>query len=767
MRGVDDATWRPRILDAGSQAEEVRALADSPRVRVHDQLQRQLRDLVRARAPGDVLGDAEADERVDALLDGATPASHGRWVHYPWSGRLVHVLPPAEFRELRLDRNRPKITREEAARLGCLAVGVIGLSVGNAVALTLALEGSVGHLRLADLDHLDLSNLNRVRAGVHDLGLNKAVLAARQVFELDPYADVSVLPDGVTAANVDRFLDGDEALGPALDVLVDECDAVDVKVLAREHARRRRIPVLMETSDRGVVDVERFDLEPDRPLLHGLVDVSSSQLPEGGALDDAPTVSLRMVGATTMSTRMAAALVEVGSTLSTWPQLAGDVALGGATVTAAVRLLGTGRRVPSGRRYVDLDELLTRAEPGEVAPPADDAARPDPIPAPDTGRRVARGTVDETAIDVVRHAVTAPSGGNAQPWHFWVDDGRLWVTHETARSQTLYGASGHAAHLAIGAALENARIAAASRGIPTATTLFPRAGDATVVAALDWQARDVDATSELGALAPLVVRRQTDRRMAVQEPLPAADATALRDVAAAAGGHLQLTSDPDDIAEVAAIVGEVTRVRTLNPALHRELVGELRFTAEDAHRTRDGITVTSLGLPPIGEAAMDLLSRPDVARTLRAWDGGQRIAQVGAVPVLLSSAVGLLSAADDTPASWVEAGRALQRTWLQATAMGLALQPLGAVIFQLEVPHGPSSPLGPAEQQVMAELDGRLRRVFRRPGPDAMLFRLGRVAGEAERSLRLPAEWVTSLGAPPGAGRDGSGVEGHAREVGA
>jgi hypothetical protein len=27
----------------------------------------------------------------------------------------------------------------------------------------------------------------------------------------------------------------------------------------------------METSDRGILDVERFDLEPHRPLLHGRI----------------------------------------------------------------------------------------------------------------------------------------------------------------------------------------------------------------------------------------------------------------------------------------------------------------------------------------------------------------------------------------------------------------------------------------------------------------------------------------------------------------
>ena len=40
--------------------------------------------------------------------------------------------------------------------------------------------------RLADFDHLELSNLNRVPATVFDIGLNKAEVAARRIAELDP-----------------------------------------------------------------------------------------------------------------------------------------------------------------------------------------------------------------------------------------------------------------------------------------------------------------------------------------------------------------------------------------------------------------------------------------------------------------------------------------------------------------------------------------------------------------------------------------------------
>jgi tRNA A37 threonylcarbamoyladenosine dehydratase len=121
------------------------------------------------------------------------------------------------------------------------------LSVGNAAALTLALEGVGDWFRLADFDALSLSNLNRLRAGVHDIGVNKAILAARQIVEIDPYVHVAPFPAGISATDIDTFLAG-------LDLLIEECDDLHIKVAIRERARALRIPVIMDTSDRGLLD---------------------------------------------------------------------------------------------------------------------------------------------------------------------------------------------------------------------------------------------------------------------------------------------------------------------------------------------------------------------------------------------------------------------------------------------------------------------------------------------------------------------------------
>ena len=365
----DAGAFRPRLLrfdDPQASAALEDLLASGQVLAVHDRLEEQLTELVTARRP-QLRTDPEATRRAaDAVLGGVPAWRFGTWAWYPWSGRLVHLLPRELYRQVRLDRNRDKITREDQAGLLERRIGVIGLSVGNCAALTLAMEGVAGAFRLADFDRVGLSNLNRLRTTVADLGVDKTVVAARQLYEIDPYLDVEIYPQGLTEQTIESFFAVDD-VGRGLDLLVEECDTPWVKVAAREHARRAGVPVLMDTNDRGLLDVERFDHEPDRPLLHGRLDGVASddlrQLTPQAAVD----LLLRMVDGDAISPVMVAAIGQIGLTLSSWPQLASGVMLGGALVTDTARRILLGHPVASGRYYTDLQALIPDTVPAQRA----------------------------------------------------------------------------------------------------------------------------------------------------------------------------------------------------------------------------------------------------------------------------------------------------------------------------------------------------------------------------------------------------------------
>src|SRR5581483_6752442 len=283
-------------------------------------------------------------------------------------------------------------------RLGALRIGVAGLSVGHVIAHTLAAQGICGELRLADFDRVELSNLNRIPATVLDLGLNKAEVAARRIAELDPYLQVRVLDTGLTVDTVDEFLDG-------LDIVVEECDSLHMKAVLREGARARRIPVLMATSDRGLVDVERFDLEPERPILHGLLGDLDVAMFAGMTSRDTVPHLLRFLEAEQLSGRMAASVIEIDRTLSTWPQVAGDVVMGATVIAESVRRIGLGEDLPSGRTRLDVGRAFDQFDEPQLA-------RDHPPPPAECSDPALPGASGLIALAAIR----APSASNAQPW---------------------------------------------------------------------------------------------------------------------------------------------------------------------------------------------------------------------------------------------------------------------------------------------------------------------------------------------------------------
>jgi hypothetical protein len=417
----------------------------------------------------------------------------------PAERRLVHLVREAEFRELRTDRNRYKITPAEQRTLRGKTIGVLGLSVGNTAALTIALEGIAGRLRVADFDTISLSNLNRLRAGVHELGVNKAILAARQISELDPYIVIEPFPAGVGPGEIDTFLAG-------LDLLVEECDDLYVKVAIRERARALRIPVVMDTSDRGLLDIERFDREPERPLLHGLIgDVDSASLRGLPTKQKIPFV-LAILGGARISTRLAASLPEVKHTLATWPQLGSDVTLGGALVADAARRILLGELTASGRYYIDLEHLI-RDGAGELAtpaaPPAPVEISPEATRPPELPPRPARGAITPEAIRwLVAHATLAPSAHNAQPWQFPARGAVIDAFHDPSHDLPSLDFEHGATWLAFGAAAENLELAASATGVGVAFETFVEPG-------LVWRATLAPAAVEEAPLVPYIAQRAT------------------------------------------------------------------------------------------------------------------------------------------------------------------------------------------------------------------------------------------------------------------
>lgn len=121
--------------------------------------------------------------------------------------------------DVAFSRNIGWVTEEEQQRLRSCRVAVGGLGgVGGSHLLTLARLG-LGGFTITDLDNFDWANLNRqAGAMASTMGQPKIDVMAEQVLDINPTADLRLMPDGLNDENVDLFLKDADIYVDSLDI---------------------------------------------------------------------------------------------------------------------------------------------------------------------------------------------------------------------------------------------------------------------------------------------------------------------------------------------------------------------------------------------------------------------------------------------------------------------------------------------------------------------------------------------------------------------
>ena len=266
---------------------------------------------------------------------------------------MISIPPEDEFQRERTARNRNLITEEEQERFYNSTICIAGLSVGSSIATAIVLMGGGKHLRLADHDTLELSNMNRIVASVEDIGKQKTEIIAQKLLAMNPYQDLKLFQEGLTEENMEKFMTG-------LDVMIDEVDNMAIKYRIREMCKKLRIPLISaaDNGERAIIDVERYDRDPQPEFFHGrLGTISYEQLANLDRISTGRMIT-KLIGDKNVPQRMHESLAQIGKTLTSWPQLGGTAMLNGAAVAYVVRRILNNQPVVDNRGIIALDTIL-------------------------------------------------------------------------------------------------------------------------------------------------------------------------------------------------------------------------------------------------------------------------------------------------------------------------------------------------------------------------------------------------------------------------
>jgi molybdopterin/thiamine biosynthesis adenylyltransferase len=278
----------------------------------------------------------------------------GNWVYFPWNGLLVHYLEDSLHQELRTARNKNFITSKEQEKLYNTTIGIAGLSVGSNIAIALSLMGACRKIKIADPDVIAPSNLNRIITDFTNIGINKAVVIARYIYQVNPYAEIEIFEEGINKKNIKEFLKG-------LDILIEELDDIEIKIEIRKLARRKKIPVIMATDngDNVIIDIERFDIKPDLPLFHGNIkNIDYKNINKN--IPKLYKAMSKIIGLQFVPSRIIQSIFEVGKTIYSWPQLITAAMLSGAVVAYVVKKIILNEKIKSGKLEINLNKIFDR-----------------------------------------------------------------------------------------------------------------------------------------------------------------------------------------------------------------------------------------------------------------------------------------------------------------------------------------------------------------------------------------------------------------------
>lgn len=607
-----------------------------------------------------------------------------------------------------VSRNRDILDEREQAVLRAATVLVAGCgSVGGAVVEPLVRLGVI-RLRLADPDRYDVTNLNRQAGVLADVGHSKPEVLAARVLSINPHAQVSVYPEGLTLDNLDAALVGAQVVFDGIDPSMSGW----VKYQLHERAARQGIPVLAGADFGGKPVVYVFDYRRDATPFHGRATADAHR--NGDVWE-----SLRWFGRSHFPSDFLPVMADRWRNGGDWPQISYCVLGMGALGSRAIVDLLMGRRL---RRVITVD--FHAATKPRLSAMAHRAAMPWRLVRTLSAIRQRRrqGTLpqkpQEAATDqlppllatVLEGARLAPSAYNSQPWRFQVQDATaIQLVADLQRWPDADARDGEWA-ASLGCALGVMSYLAKGVWIPSATAVT---GDGWCAGTFVVESLHPDAIVRQG----VVGSRATARTGLLGTPI---DAETIRQIVRIAAEHevvADVVTEPhlvEQIAHRAGDLGARSDAASL-PALWSGLLTRSRSTAQ---RDQFGSARELLGLSPLRAGIADVMLRLNstapLAQQLLARDRVKRLRECGALVVLRGR--------DDGAARRISAGAALAQVWLQVVESGYAAQPLYGEFAKPETFGAAGIGSGPADS------DGRI----------LALLRVGRATTPAPAAARRP-----------------------------
>lgn len=265
---------------------------------------------------------------------------------------------------------------------------------------------------------------------------------------------------------------------------------------------------------------------------------------------------------------------------------------------------------------------------------------------------------DQPALlrELVRCATLAPSSHNTQCWKFRLEDRSISILPDFSRRCPAVDPDDHHLFVSIGCAAENLLQAALANGLYGNAVFDDSAGKVLRIA---MESTKAVATSLFNAIP----ERQSTRAEYDGKPISASELALLEKACQGNGVRVILLTEREALEKVLEYVVQGNTAQMHNRAFVEELKAWIRFSADDAIRTGDGLYAASSGNPSVPSWLGSLLFGLFFTPTAENDKYAKHVRSSAGIAVFVSEV--------ENPAQWIEVGRCYERFALQSTALGI------------------------------------------------------------------------------------------------
>lgn len=285
---------------------------------------------------------------------------------------------------------------------------------------------------------------------------------------------------------------------------------------------------------------------------------------------------------------------------------------------------------------------------------------------------------------IVSESMNAPSGDNCQPWYFSITDTTLFIYKKDEGNNNYLDFKSRGTFLAHGALIENISVVAEHYGYSIESTFFPEKDKKDLVTKINFL--ENKSSLKENNLFEFLPKRSTNRKEYFKKPISEKDKKEILNNIGHENVLVDFIEDDSDKKNIFISTTQMERVALQNKFLHKLFFGSIVWSQKEEQEKKQGLYLKTMELPPPVAVFFKLLKFWPVAKVLSKVGFSKKVAENNASSYQSSYPV-IFSIKNTNPISYIELGMTIERFWLRATKLDIAVQPLAGVLYMYQRLH--------------------------------------------------------------------------------